>query len=171
MKYSKIPPLEKKLLNVIIETPKGSQNKFDYEPILKLFILKKTLPMGMVFPFDFGFIPHTKGADGDPLDVLVMMDQPSFPGCLVKTRLIGVLEAEQTEKDGPTIRNDRIVGVADCSSLYKGIQHLDELNKNMLREIENFFVDYNKQEERKFSPLGWKKHDVAYSLVKTQLVE
>src|SRR5690242_7742786 len=97
--------------NVIIETPKGNRNKFKYDEELDLFMLSGVLPAGAVFPFDFGFIPGTRGGDGDPLDVLVLMDEPSFTGCLVRARLIGVIEAEQTE-DGKTARNDRLIAVA-----------------------------------------------------------
>src|SRR3954469_6625001 len=84
-------------LNVIIETPKGSRNKFDFDEELGLFKLGGVLPAGAVFPFDFGFVPATRGGDGDPLDVLVLMDEPAFVGCLVAARLIGVIEAEQAE--------------------------------------------------------------------------
>src|SRR5919202_6145584 len=94
-------------LNVIIETPKGSRNKYDYDEELRLFKLGGVLPSGAVFPFDFGFVPATLGGDGDPLDVLVLMDEPAFTGCLVVTRLIGVIDAEQTERDGETKPNDR----------------------------------------------------------------
>ena len=81
-------------LNVIIETPKGGRNKLKYDSVRGLFQLSKVLPRGTVFPFDFGSIPSTSAADGDPLDVLVLMEEPSFAGCLVPVRLIGVLEAK-----------------------------------------------------------------------------
>src|SRR5688500_10091266 len=73
--------------NVIIETPKGSRNKYKYDEQRGLFKLRKMLPLGSIFPFDFGFLPSTRGADGDPLDVLVLMDAPTFPGCVVLVRL------------------------------------------------------------------------------------
>src|ERR1700676_2408367 len=92
------------LLNVIVETPKGSRSKLKYEPTQGLFELNKVLPRGMAFPYDFGFIPSTVGDDGDPLDVLVLMDEPVPAGCKVLCLLIGVIEAEQTE-DGTTERN------------------------------------------------------------------
>ena len=166
MKIGKLPPKEKGYVHVIIETPKGSQNKFDYDPKTDAFCLSKTLPMGTVFPFDFGFIPETLGQDGDPLDILVIMEEPAFPGCLLKARLLGVLEATQTSKDGIKIRNDRLVGVSDCSILYGSIKNINDLNKSMISEIENFFIDYNKHEGKKFSPLGWKDKKKAYHLIK-----
>src|SRR5437764_14661059 len=101
-------------LNVVIETPKGSRNKFKCDPQSGSFELSKVLPRGSVFPFDFGFIPSTTGDDGDPLDVLVLMDEPVPAGCKIAARLLGVIEAEQTS-DGETERNDRLMAVAeDC---------------------------------------------------------
>src|SRR5919112_6401161 len=101
-------------LTVIIETPKGSQNKYTYEPRFAAFVLDGVLPAGAVFPFDFGFVPSTIGDDDDPLDLLVLMDAAAFSGCIVPSRLIGVIEAEQTE-NGKTFRNDRLIAVATKS--------------------------------------------------------
>src|SRR6266545_3570339 len=84
-------------INVIIDTPRGSRNKFKYDEEHELFKLGGVLPSGAVFPFDFGFIPGTRGEDGDALDVLMLIDEPTFVGCLVLARLIGVIEAEQIE--------------------------------------------------------------------------
>src|SRR4051812_41227478 len=98
------------LLNTIVETPKGARNKFAYDEKLGLFRLKKILPAGMVFPFHFGFIPWAE--DEGLLDVLVFLEEPAFPGCLVPARLLGALEAKQNKK-GRTMRNDRLIAVAD----------------------------------------------------------
>src|SRR5581483_718248 len=78
------------ILQVIVETPKGSRNKYKFEPKLGMFVLGKVLPDGMVFPYDFGFVPSTMADDGDPLDVLLLMDEPAFPGCLIESHVIGV---------------------------------------------------------------------------------
>jgi inorganic pyrophosphatase len=141
-------------INVIIETPKGSRNKFDYDDELELFKLGGVLPAGSSFPFDFGFIPSTLGGDGDPLDVLVLMDEPAFTGCLVTTRLIGVIEAEQTERDGKTTRNDRLIGVAAEARAYNDVRRIEELNGNLLDEIEHFFISYNVIKGKEFRPRG-----------------
>lgn len=169
MKLETIASKDKNVLNVIIETPRGCQNKFAYDEKLKTFRLHKTLPMGTVFPFDFGFIPKTRGADGDPLDILVIMEEPVYPGCLVPTRLLGILEARQKEKDGKKMRNDRLVGVSECSVLYKGIKRISDLNKSMVQEIENFFIDYNKHEGKKFKPLHWRGRKKARETIGTQI--
>src|SRR5689334_21473981 len=93
-------------VNAIVDTPKGSRNKFKYDQEKRMFKLGGVLPLGASFPFDFGYIPSTEGEDGDALDILILMDEPAFPGCLVPGKLIGVIEAEQTEA-GKTNRNDR----------------------------------------------------------------
>jgi inorganic pyrophosphatase len=144
---------DKGLLNVIIETPKGSHNKFDYEPTRRLFCLHKVLPPGSVFPYDFGFVPSTLAEDGDPLDVLVLMEEPAFPGCHVKARLVGVIEAEQIE-DGETIRNDRLIAVAHQTHTYADVQGLSDLPAELVEGIEHFFVSYNELSGKKFKPLG-----------------
>src|SRR5689334_12872558 len=93
---------EDKDLCVVVETPKGSRNKYEFDPERGIFKLKKVLPAGMSFPYDFGFVPRTLAEDGDPIDVLVLMDQPAFPGCVLTCRLIGVIEGETVKEDGAT---------------------------------------------------------------------
>jgi inorganic pyrophosphatase len=151
-------------LNSIIETPKGSRNKFKYNEGHNLFELSGVLPAGAVFPFDFGFVPATLGEDGDPLDVLVLMDEPAFAGCLVPTRLIGVIEAEQTEA-AQTTRNDRLIAVAANSHNHRDVRSLDDLNRNLLEEIEHFFVSYNSVKGKQFNPTGRSGADRARRLV------
>src|SRR5579864_8730099 len=98
------------IIVVVVETPKGSRNKYAYDPQEHVFELKKVLPAGMEFPYDFGFAPSTEGGDGDPLDVLVLMDEPAFPGCKLKCRVVGLIEGEQADEDTKQ-RNDRVVAV------------------------------------------------------------
>ncbi len=151
-------------VNVIIETPKGHRNKFKYDEQRGLFKLSGVLPAGAVFPFDFGFVPSTRGEDGDPLDVLVLMDEPAFTGCLVPSNLIGVIEAEQTE-DGETSRNDRLIAVAAKSRNHREIKALDQIAENLVREVEHFFVSYNEVKGKRFKPLGCSGPDRARQLV------
>jgi inorganic pyrophosphatase len=99
------------MIQVIVGTPRGSRNQYKYDKQTRQLNLSKVMPEGMIFPYDFGFIPETEGEDGDPLDVLVLIDEPTFPGCQVECRLIGVIEAEQ-EQSGKKIRNDRLIAVA-----------------------------------------------------------
>ena len=107
--------------------------------------------MVTVFPFDFGSIPGTVAEDGDPLDVLVLMDEPVFIGCLVETRLLGVIEAEQTEA-GETERNDRLIAVAAESHTNATLKSLKKLDSKLIGEIEHFFVSYNDARGKKFKP-------------------
>jgi inorganic pyrophosphatase len=156
------------LCNVVIETPKGSRNKYDYDPEVGLFRLGGVLPLGAVFPFDFGFVPSTLGGDDDPLDVLVLMDEPAFTGCLVSVRLIGVIEAEQTE-DGQTTRNDRLIAVAANSRNHHDLHSLQDISANRIDEIEHFFVSYNVSKGKHFTPLGRSGCDRARQIVQTGL--
>ncbi len=171
MNISKIPPFEKDLINVIIETTRGSIYKYDFNPEYEVFRLNKAMPLGMAFPFDFGFIPCTKGEDGDPLDVLVLMDEPAIQGALVECRLLGILEAIQREHDGSEVRNDRIVGVANRSIRYKSITDLKHLNEDMVTEIENFFKQYNALVGKEFRPIGWKNEDKARKSIREQTLK
>jgi inorganic pyrophosphatase len=152
-------------LTVIIETPKGSQNKFAFDPRFGAFVLKGVLPAGAVFPFDFGFIPSTLGADGDPLDILVLMDSPAFAGCIVPSRLIGVIEAEQTEK-GKTERNDRLVAVAAKSVTHRSIQELTDVSQDLVGQVEHFFISYNAAKGKRFEPTGRNGARRAHSLIR-----
>src|SRR5258708_17251505 len=131
----------------VIETPKRCRNKFDYDPDSGLFMLGGLLPEGMMFPFDFGFIPSTLGEDGDPLDILVLMDAPAHVGCLIEVRIIGIIEAEQTE-DGKTESNDRLLGVAIHSYDHQDVESISDLNKTLLAQLEAFFISYNKQQRK-----------------------
>lgn len=130
------------VIQVVIETPKGSRNKYAFDSDQRVFELKKVLPVGMAFPYDFGFIPRTKAEDGDPTDVLVLMDEPAFPGCLLKCRLIGIIEGEQSDKKHKE-RNDRIVAVEKENHSFADIRHIDDLGKTFLRELKRFFVNYH----------------------------
>jgi inorganic pyrophosphatase len=140
-------------LNIIVDTPRGSAIKFKYDVSNRIYTISHILPPGTVFPFDFGSIPSTLAADGDPLDVIVLMEEGSFAGCLVPVRLVGVLEAEQTQ-EGKTQRNDRLIGVAVASRLYEKTRTLKDLPVRRLTEIEHYFVSYNKERGRKFRPRG-----------------
>jgi inorganic pyrophosphatase len=139
-------------LRVVIETPRGSRNKYSYDSECDCMRLATVLPEGMVFPYDFGFIPSTVGQDGDPLDVLILMDEPVIPGCIVRARLIGAIEAEQKEKGEGWMRNDRLVAVATHAQMHNGAKELADLRPHLITEIKEFFVTYNKLRERKFKP-------------------
>ena len=143
----------KRECKAVIETPKGRRNKFDYDQKYESFALGGLLPEGMVFPYDFGFIPSTVGGDGDPLDVLVLMDEPAHVGCLLDIRIIGVIEAEQTE-DGRRESNDRLIAVAVHSYAHEDNHSIGDVPKSVLDQVELFFVTYNKSRGKKFVVKG-----------------
>ncbi|HEY4062709.1 MAG TPA: inorganic diphosphatase [Puia sp.] len=142
-------------VDVVIETPKGSAQKYDYDPNSHFFKLKKILPSGMVFPYDFGFIPHTKGEDGDPLDVIVISEFNSFPGIMIKCRIIGGIKAEQSDEKGKKklIRNDRFLAVPKCSNIFEDVKNMNDLPKEIMNQLEQFFVEYNKLEGKEFKAI------------------
>jgi inorganic pyrophosphatase len=141
------------VVQVIVETPRGSRNKYKWDEETGRIKLSKVMPEGMVFPYDFGFFPGTKSEDGDPLDVLVLNDEPTFPGCQIECRLIGLLRARQKEKEKET-QNDRILAVAEASVLYSGVNTLADLPSVVMKQIEDFFVNYQKVRQIEFVPQG-----------------
>lgn len=158
-------PSQAKTQLVVIETPRNSRNKYKFNEKTRRMKLSKVMPEGMMFPYDFGFIPGTKAEDGDPLDVLVLSDEPMFPGCEVECRLVGVIEANQKEK-GKENRNDRIVAVAEGSVLYAGIKELSDLEAGVLKQIEQFFINYQKVRDIEFTILERKGSRSAQELIR-----
>src|ERR1700744_216873 len=141
-------------IDVVIETPKGSAQKYDYDPKTHFFKMKKILPSGMVFPYDFGFIPDTRGEDGDPLDIIVISEFNSFPGVMIKCRLIGGIKAEQADENTKKmIRNDRFISIPKCSNIFQKVKSADGLPRQIIDDLEAFFVEYNKLEGKKFKAL------------------
>ncbi len=159
---------EPDLVNAIIETLKGCRNKYDYKPKQDLFELSKVLPAGSVFPLDFGFMPGTLAADGDPLDIPVISDIPGCTGCLIRCRILGVLEAIQTERDGKEERNDRILAVQDASLDHSSMKSIKDVDKHLLSELEHFFIYYNEMAGKQFKMLGIKGSKAARKLIEAQ---
>lgn len=151
-------------LRVVIETPKGSRN--DYNPEFDCMELGTVLPERMRFPYDFGFIPPTVGDDGDPLDIVVLMDAPVIPGCVIKARPIGAIEAKQKAKGEDWERNDRLIAIAVHSQTHDNAKSLSDLRPHLVEEIKEFFVNYNRLRGRKFKPLTEAGPRVAEKLIK-----
>ena len=152
---SRLPPIgPDKDLIAVIETPKGGPNKYKYEETYGAFRLNTVMPKGSFWPYDFRFIPSTVGEDGDPLDVLILMDEPAPMGCLVSIRLVGAIEAKQREKDGNWERNDRLLAISIQSHTHADVHDLDDLGSALLDEIEQFFANYTSQRGKIFKPIG-----------------
>jgi inorganic pyrophosphatase len=145
--------LDSSNLKVVIDKPKGSRSKFKYDEDTGFYELVRVLPTGAVFPFNFGFLPATLGEDGNPLDVLLLMEEPLLPGSLVDARLIGMIGTSETA-GGTTVRNDRLVAVVRQSRLYGEIGSLDEVGETLLRQIEEFVVAYHASFGRELVPVN-----------------
>jgi inorganic pyrophosphatase len=163
---TKLKPVEKgDVVQVIVETPAGSRNKFSFDAEQGIFAHKMALPAGMAFPYDFGFLPQTLAPDGDPIDVLLLMDDPAFSGCAVRGRLIGVIEGQQI--DGKKkIRNDRLVVVAEATHRYTNIRKIKDLPDKWTEEVEEFFVNYHNLDGKKYQLLGTKGPNEALRLIR-----
>jgi inorganic pyrophosphatase len=153
-----------KCWNVIVETPKGSNVKYALHEETGFLIVRKALPEGMVFPFNFGMIPGTVAADGDPIDVLVFNEEPLVAGCLLHVRPVGVIKAEQS--DGKKmVRNDRIIGQAVPKEAPTELEEI-KLTEKTVSQIEFFFKTYNKAYGKNFKVLGIGNAKKAVELVK-----
>jgi inorganic pyrophosphatase len=139
----------------VIETPSGSGNKLKFDPKLGTYRLDRVLPAGMTFPFEFGFVPETVAEDGDPLDVIVLLDAPVHAGCVVLAHLIGVIEAEQLERGARTWeRNDRLVAVAGGPKAHASMRALTDVDPFRLQAIESFFANYHELDGEQFRVTG-----------------
>ncbi|MGZ6041862.1 MAG: inorganic diphosphatase [Asticcacaulis sp.] len=165
--FTNLPAFDPKsgLLNAVVDTPKGSRGKYKLDEDSGLFRLSKLLPLGMAFPYNFGFIPGTRGEDDDALDVLLIMDEPVFIGSIVPLKLIGVVKAEQTELDGRTVRNDRLLGVLETPQNPPELFDISEMHPRRLDDIEHFFISYNEKEGRRFTPLGREGAKAAFDMI------
>jgi inorganic pyrophosphatase len=154
-------------IEVIVETPKGSQFKYKYYQKKEWFTLHKALPVGLIFPYDFGFIPGTKGDDGDPLDVLIFSEFSFIQGSMIECIVMGGMKAEQTEEK-ETIRNDRIFAYPKLKGFYSVYDSIEDVQYEKLKEIENFFIYYNAMQKKTFKPLGILSAKETLKLIKQQ---
>jgi len=168
MSISRLPPYDRArdAYFAVIEAVKGSRNKFKFDPHHGLFVHDGVLPTGASYPFDFGFIPGTKAEDGDPVDVLLLIDEPAFVGAVVPCRLVGAIEAEQREGDEEPVRNDRLLAVACKSRAYRDVRELADLPATVVEEVEHFWVSYNEIRRRSFCPIGRADAAAAEALVR-----
>jgi inorganic pyrophosphatase len=142
-------------IHAVVETPRGSTCKLDFDPDLGVFTLAKPLMAGLSYPFDWGFVPSTKAPDGDPLDVLIIHDAKTYPGVVLKCRPVGILEVEQTS-DGKRERNDRIFAVPDRSPVETDLKDIRDLPSRAREEFEEFFRATNVLENKDLKFLGWR---------------
>lgn len=150
-----------RVVNSIIEIPKGSRNKYEYDVDLGVFKLNRVLYSSMVYPEAYGFIPSTLWDDGDPLDIFVFIDQPLTTGVLVDAKPVGILRMK--DEKGP---DDKILSVAIGDPTYGSIHDINDVPHHLLIEIEHFFVNYKKLEGKHVESFGWDNVLVALDAVK-----
>ncbi len=149
-----------RIVNMIVEIPQGSSNKYEFDHELGVFKLDRTLFSPLYYPFDYGWVPNTLAEDGDPLDILVITSQPTFPGCLIAARPLGVLMMRDDK--GP---DEKILSVAAADPRFAGIEHLSDLPSHILKEIVHFFDIYKDLEDKETIVLGWQDVSTAYSVI------
>lgn len=169
LRFDHLPPLADETLTVVVETPRGSRHKLAFDPAIGLFRLKKILPVGVAFPFDFGFVPNTLGGDGDPLDVLLLLDDATPPGAVVDARLLGAIELEHRKDDHTRERNDRLVATSALSRVYGHLHSLEALPATFLADVERFFVAYSAALGKDVRILGRVGPDAARHLVESSI--
>ncbi len=147
-------------VHAVIEIPRDSVNKYEYDKKLHVFKLDRTLFSPVHYPGDYGFIPSTLGHDGDPLDVLVLVEAPSFPGCLMEVRPIGVLQMVDQGK-----RDEKILAVAQSDPLYRQVNDASEVPQHLLRQIEHFFSIYKYLEDKRTEIAGWGDAEEARKII------
>ena len=164
--FLKIPTwAEKSYVYAVVETPRGSRAKLEFDRKLRIFTLAKPLIVGLTYPYDWGFIPSTKAEDGDPVDVLVIHDAATYPGLVLRCRPVGVLEIMQTKKSKKE-RNDRIFAVPDRSPFEADLTDIRSLPKRAVEELEQFFAATDALEDKRLRFLGWRGPSKAVETIK-----
>ncbi len=145
---------------MVVEIGRNSTNKYEYDPRLQLFRLDRTLYSPMHFPGDYGFIPGTIAEDDEPIDILALVEQPSFPGCLIRVRPVGMLDmVEESQYD------HKILAVPERSPRYDQIRNLNDVPPHVLTEIQHFFEIYKELEGKADQIKGWQDADDARSAI------
>jgi inorganic pyrophosphatase len=166
LRHVKIGPNAPERFNAVIEIPRGSTNKYEVDQETGIIKLDRVLYSPLFYPFDYGYIPETHYLDGDPLDVLVLLTHPTFPGCVIEAAPIGVLY--MTDEKGP---DEKILSVALKDPRYGYRESVDQLNEHTLKEIQHFFEVYKQLEEKAVEVHGWKGRDDAIQLIKQYRVD
>jgi inorganic pyrophosphatase len=162
----KLPTFNDDEIHVVVETPRGSRAKLDYDPKVKTFTLSKSLLAGLTYPYDWGFLPSTRAEDGDPLDVMVLHDAATFPGLVLTCNIIGILQVEQRSNRKRSERNDRIFAVPRGSHAEKDFSDVRELTTAMREELEKFFIATDELEDKQLKIIGWKGPKAALKAIK-----
>ena len=156
----KMSATPRRTFDVLIEIPKGSRNKYEYDFVLNKIRFDRMLFSSMMYPGDYGFIPETLALDKDPLDVLVLGHEPTFPMCVMEVKPIGVFH--MADEKGP---DEKIICVPVSDPIWNRLENLSDMNQHQVKEIEHFFQVYKDLEDKKVAVGGWGNSDEAYSLI------
>jgi len=165
--YHLLPPGPKppKEIYCLVEIPRGCTNKYEYRKDFGVFALDRVLYESIFYPSEYGFIPQTLADDGDPLDIMVLSTFPTFPGCLITTRPVGVLTLLDSGK-----KDDKIVAVPKDDPRYKQVEDLEDLTPHFKKEIRNFWENYAElQPGKTIKVLGWREVKVAHQIIKKDI--
>jgi len=149
------------IVTAVIEIPQGGTNKYEYDKQLRVFRLDRNLHSPVHYPGDYGFIPRTLAEDGDPLDILVLGDAPTFPGCMYSARTVGVFEMLDQG-----VRDEKILAYATGNPRFSSIQNYTDVLPHVLREVEHFFAIYKDLEGKRTQVIGWKGRDDAHAIIR-----
>lgn len=153
-------PSAPEVVYAVVEIPKGSRNKYEYHKDMEAFALDRVLYSPVQYPAEYGIIPKTLWDDGDPMDILVLMEQPTFPGCVIETRPIGVMRMlDGGESD------DKIIGVPVNDPRFKDVKDISDLPKAYLDEVGHFFTVYKNLEGKTTDVLGWESTEKALEAI------
>lgn len=153
-------PAPPDVLFAVIESPKGTENKYEYDVKKKAIVLDRVLYSAVHFPGDYGFLPRTLDEDGDPLDILVLVTSPTFPGCIMTARPVGLLRMLDGDK-----RDDKILAVPTTDPRYAEVHDLSDLPEHILKEIAYLFETYKVLEGKQVKVLGWERAESAKAVI------
>jgi inorganic pyrophosphatase len=154
-------PSVPEVVYAVIEIPKGSRNKYEYDKDMEAFALDRVLYSPFIYPAEYGIIPQTLYDDGDPMDIMVLMEQPTFPGCVIETRPIGIMRMIDGEDN-----DDKILGVPINDPRFKDVTDIDDVPEHLLKEIAHFFKEYKHLEGKTTEVLGWENAKKAFEAIK-----
>jgi inorganic pyrophosphatase len=153
-------PSVPEVVYAVIEIPKGSRNKYEYDKDMEAFALDRVLYSPFIYPAEYGIIPQTLYDDGDPMDIMVLMEQPTFPGCVIETRPIGIMRMIDGEDN-----DDKILGVPINDPRFKDVTDIDDVPEHLLKEIAHFFKEYKHLEGKTTEVLGWENAQKALEAI------
>lgn len=156
--WKEIPtgPSIPEIIYAVVEIPKGSRNKYEYDKDMEAFTVDRVLYSPFTYPAEYGIIPQTLWDDGDPMDILVLMREPTFPGCVIEVRPIGIMRMIDGEDT-----DDKILSVPVNDPIYKDVKNIDDVTDSLLNEIKHFFKEYKTLEGKKTKILGWEGAEAA----------